>query len=136
MGLWSIFASPLLMSNDPRLVSNESRAILLNEEVIAVSQDELGRQGRPVPVPVPPPCPSCWAAVAHASWNDTQCPNLGTPKTASLAGCQAACLQSSGCNAVNFNVAGGGGGGSCVLRGCPAPIQAPGSSAFGGGWSA
>ena len=33
MGLWAIFASPLLMSNDPRLISNASRAILLNPEV-------------------------------------------------------------------------------------------------------
>ena len=46
--LWAIFASPLLMSNDPRLISNESRAILLNREVIRVSQDPMGRQGRPV----------------------------------------------------------------------------------------
>ena len=38
------------MSNDPRLISNESRAILLNREVIRVSQDPMGRQGRPVPV--------------------------------------------------------------------------------------
>jgi hypothetical protein len=34
MGLWSLFASPMLMSNDPRLVSNASRAILLNPEVL------------------------------------------------------------------------------------------------------
>jgi len=45
MALWSIFAAPLLMSNDLASVSEESKAILLNKEIIAVDQDVLGKQG-------------------------------------------------------------------------------------------
>jgi hypothetical protein len=43
--LWAVFASPLLISTDLRTISNESRDILLNKEVIAVNQDIMGRQG-------------------------------------------------------------------------------------------
>eukprot|EP01043_Picozoa_sp_COSAG02_P012260 COSAG02_NODE_471_length_21662_cov_70.510040_12_plen_160_part_00 len=45
MAMWSIFASPLYISTDLRSISNESRAILLNPEAIAINQDILGRQG-------------------------------------------------------------------------------------------
>jgi hypothetical protein len=43
--LWAIFASPLLISADLRTIANASRDILLNEDVIAVNQDIMGRQG-------------------------------------------------------------------------------------------
>jgi hypothetical protein len=43
--LWAMFASPLLISADLRTISNESRDILLNKDVIAVNQDVMGRQG-------------------------------------------------------------------------------------------
>jgi hypothetical protein len=43
--LWAIFAAPLLMSADLRTIPQESRQILLNQEIIAVNQDILGRQG-------------------------------------------------------------------------------------------
>lgn len=46
MALWSISASPLIMGNDLRNVSEESRAILLNRYAIEVSQDPLGQMGR------------------------------------------------------------------------------------------
>lgn len=46
--LWSILAAPLTMSNDLRDISTEARDILLNREVIAVSQDKLGKMGRRV----------------------------------------------------------------------------------------
>jgi len=45
MALWAIFASPLLMSNDLRNITDWAKQILLNKEVIAVNQDPLGRQG-------------------------------------------------------------------------------------------
>jgi len=45
MAVWSILASPLLMSNDLRNISSEMKAILQNTEVIAVNQDPLGVQG-------------------------------------------------------------------------------------------
>jgi alpha-N-acetylgalactosaminidase len=46
MALWSIWAAPLLMSNDLRTISSEYRAILQNREVIAVDQDPLGIQAK------------------------------------------------------------------------------------------
>ncbi|XP_075040705.1 alpha-galactosidase A [Mixophyes fleayi] len=45
MALWSIMAAPLLMSNDLRDISPESKALLQNQEVIAINQDSLGVQG-------------------------------------------------------------------------------------------
>jgi len=45
MALWSIFAAPLLMSNDLSTVSDGSKKILLNKEIIAVDQDPMGKQG-------------------------------------------------------------------------------------------
>ena len=43
MGMWAIFAAPLLMSNDLRDLSREARKVLLNEAAISVNQDPLGR---------------------------------------------------------------------------------------------
>lgn len=45
MAIWAISASPLIMGNDMRNVSAASKAILLNKDAIAVSQDPLGRMG-------------------------------------------------------------------------------------------
>lgn len=45
MALWSIFASPLLMSNDLEKIDKEAREILLNKDVIAVNQDPEGKMG-------------------------------------------------------------------------------------------
>ncbi|XP_046860620.1 alpha-N-acetylgalactosaminidase-like isoform X2 [Xenia sp. Carnegie-2017] len=46
--IWSIMASPLIMSNDLRSLTPRFRDILLNKEVIAVNQDKLGVQGKRV----------------------------------------------------------------------------------------
>jgi alpha-N-acetylgalactosaminidase len=46
--IWSILAAPLMMSNDLATVSDESKAILLNREIIEVDQDSLGKQGMQV----------------------------------------------------------------------------------------
>jgi alpha-galactosidase len=48
MSLWALTAAPLLAGNDIRNMSQETRAILLNKEVIAVDQDTLGKQASPV----------------------------------------------------------------------------------------
>lgn len=48
MSIWSILAAPLLMSNDLRKITAEQRNILLNRDVIAVDQDELGILGKKV----------------------------------------------------------------------------------------
>jgi len=45
MAIWSISASPLIMGNDLRKVSDTSKAILLNAEAIAVNQDSMGKMG-------------------------------------------------------------------------------------------
>ena len=44
MSLWSIMNSPLAASNDVRTMNAETKRILLNEEVIAINQDALGKQ--------------------------------------------------------------------------------------------
>ena len=46
--LWAILAAPLISGNDLRDMKPEIAEILLNQEVIAVDQDKLGRQGRRV----------------------------------------------------------------------------------------
>lgn len=43
--LWAMLAAPLLAGNDLRSMSEATRAILTNREVIAVDQDPLGVQG-------------------------------------------------------------------------------------------
>jgi alpha-galactosidase len=39
MALWSLLAAPLLAGNDLRAMSDETKAILMNREVIAIDQD-------------------------------------------------------------------------------------------------
>ncbi len=46
--LWCILAAPLMLGNDLRHMTPETLAILTNQDVIAVNQDPLGRQGRKV----------------------------------------------------------------------------------------
>ncbi|KAK8736541.1 hypothetical protein OTU49_005061 [Cherax quadricarinatus] len=45
MAMWAIMASPLLMSVDLRTMHSEFKAILQNQALIDVNQDELGIQG-------------------------------------------------------------------------------------------
>lgn len=45
MSLWSILAAPLIAGNDLTHMSDVTRSILMNREVIAVDQDPLGKQG-------------------------------------------------------------------------------------------
>jgi len=46
--LWALLAAPLMAGNDLRDMKPEIQEILTNQEVIAVSQDSLGREGRRV----------------------------------------------------------------------------------------
>jgi alpha-galactosidase len=48
MSLWALVASPLLAGNDVRNMTDATRAILLNKEVIEIDQDSLGKQASPV----------------------------------------------------------------------------------------
>jgi beta-glucosidase len=45
LSMWSMLAAPLMAGNDLREMSNETREILTNRDVIAVNQDPLGVQG-------------------------------------------------------------------------------------------
>lgn len=46
MAIWAILAAPLLMSTDLSAIRPEYKAILQNDDIIAVNQDPLGIQGR------------------------------------------------------------------------------------------
>ncbi|XP_075083617.1 alpha-galactosidase 1-like [Nicotiana tabacum] len=46
--LWAISKAPLIIGCDVRNLSNDTKEILANKEVIAVNQDELGIQGKKV----------------------------------------------------------------------------------------
>jgi len=48
MSLWSILAAPLLAGNDLRSMTSDILEILTNREIIAVNQDQDGKQGRRV----------------------------------------------------------------------------------------
>ena len=48
MSLWAILAAPLLAGNDIREMTQATRDILLNREIIAVNQDKAGKQGKRV----------------------------------------------------------------------------------------
>jgi alpha-galactosidase len=48
MSLWALASAPLLAGNDLRKMSDATRSILLNEEVIAIDQDPLGKQASPL----------------------------------------------------------------------------------------
>jgi alpha-galactosidase len=48
MSLWALTAAPLLSGNDLRNMSDVTKSILMNHEVIAVDQDSLGKQASPV----------------------------------------------------------------------------------------
>lgn len=45
MSLWSMLAAPLLAGNDPRDMTQATRDILTNRDVIAIDQDKAGHQG-------------------------------------------------------------------------------------------
>jgi len=47
--LWAMLAAPLLAGNDVRSMTDQTRDILTNREVIAVDQDPLVLQGLPLP---------------------------------------------------------------------------------------
>ena len=45
LSIWSIMASPLIMSSDLRTLKAEYKAVLLNKEMIKINQDTLGKAG-------------------------------------------------------------------------------------------
>ena len=48
LNLWAILAAPMMLGNDARIMTRETLGLLVNEEVIAIDQDPLGRQGKRV----------------------------------------------------------------------------------------
>ena len=61
--LWAVMAAPLIAGNDLRAMTDTTRAILTNAEVIAVDQDALGAQG--FLVSEGPPDLQVWAKPLH-----------------------------------------------------------------------
>jgi alpha-galactosidase len=49
--MWAIMAAPLITGNDLTQMSDTTKSILTNKEIIAVNQDPLGYQGRVVATP-------------------------------------------------------------------------------------
>ena len=45
LALYSILAVPLIMGNDLRVLSDNAKKLLLNKDVVAISQDPAGRAG-------------------------------------------------------------------------------------------
>ncbi|CAC5379335.1 unnamed protein product [Mytilus coruscus] len=45
MALWAVMAAPLMMSNDLRQIDPQSKALLLNKNVLKINQDPMGIQG-------------------------------------------------------------------------------------------
>ena len=45
MSLWSMLAAPLLAGNDISTMTEQTKEILMNRDVIAIDQDTLGKQG-------------------------------------------------------------------------------------------
>jgi alpha-galactosidase len=45
MSMWCMFSAPLMMGCDVRNMSEETKTILLNKDIIAIDQDPLGKQG-------------------------------------------------------------------------------------------
>jgi alpha-galactosidase len=48
MSLWSLLAAPLLAGNDLRSMSEETKSILMNTEVIAIDQDPAAKPVRKI----------------------------------------------------------------------------------------
>jgi alpha-galactosidase len=48
LSMWAIVSAPLILGSDPRKLSAETVKMLTNPQVIAVDQDPLGIQGRPI----------------------------------------------------------------------------------------
>lgn len=46
MSLWCIMAAPLMPTNDIRRMNDETKRILMNDEIIAINQDPLGKQAQ------------------------------------------------------------------------------------------
>jgi alpha-galactosidase len=59
--MWAVMAAPLIAGNDLREMDSETLAILTAPEVIAVDQDPLGHQGRPVTLVAGIHQPEVWA---------------------------------------------------------------------------
>jgi alpha-galactosidase len=48
LSMWAVAAAPLILGSDPRRLGGPALAMLENRQVIAIDQDPLGVQGRPV----------------------------------------------------------------------------------------
>lgn len=87
MSVWALLAAPLLAGNDLRTMSDETKSILMNTEVIAVDQDKAVKPVRAI-------SPTVWArtladgslAVCLINRGDTPSPVTVTWKSLGIAG--------------------------------------------------
>jgi alpha-galactosidase len=61
MSVWAMLSAPLIAGNDLRTMSDETKSILLNTEVIAVDQDKAVNPVRAVGQPGTPDTAVVWA---------------------------------------------------------------------------
>jgi len=48
LNLWVVLAAPMMLGNDVRIMTRETLATLINQDILAIDQDPLGRQGKRV----------------------------------------------------------------------------------------
>jgi alpha-galactosidase len=60
MTLWSMLSAPLLLGNDIRSMTPETKALLANKEVIAIDQDPLGIRARQIWLSALPASTEAW----------------------------------------------------------------------------
>ncbi len=68
VGLWSLLAAPLILGNDMTKLGDFTKALMTNDEVIAVDQDPLGKQGKRVWPVSPAENPNAAAKAPQQVW--------------------------------------------------------------------
>ncbi len=48
LNLWAVLAAPMMLGNEVRIMTKDTVATLTNQELLAIDQDSLGRQGKRV----------------------------------------------------------------------------------------
>lgn len=148
--LWAVMAAPLLIGSNIPNISDFDLETYTNAEVIAIDQDPLGKQGKPI-VSNCPPTDLEWAAAYADTHNTTALGrSLAVPScqqvwakplasgavavnminfasTSATISCGADCLKAAGLSGSIkvWRRGGGRGGGRACLPSCPPPPHTP-----------
>lgn len=79
MAMWSMFASPMYMSNDLRNISDTATAILQHQGALAISQDPLGVQASSVLLQPPTTRGGAWSTARSSRGGTIGPPDLAAP---------------------------------------------------------